>query len=94
MAAVWRSTCGVTRFFISEEHFTRAAATCLFTRSWTASALSLPPERLGKGNLLDNGQGSFIHASNTRRVVLEMGVQRSFRPILGRAVKSGPKMAV
>src|ERR1035441_5349165 len=65
----------------SDKHFSRAAATCLFTKSWTASALSLPPERLGKRNLLANGQGSFIQASSTRRVVFERGVQRCFRPL-------------
>ena len=79
--ALWRSECGVIRFLTSDEHFTRAATTCLFTKSWTASALSLPPERLGKRNLLESGQGSFIQASSTRRVVLDMGVQRCFRPL-------------
>ena len=40
-----------------------------------------PPAReAGEKELAGNGQGSFIQASNTRRVVLDMGVQRCFRP--------------
>jgi hypothetical protein len=65
IAAVCRSTCGVTCFFISEGHLMRAIATCLASACCTASALRRLPRLLGNRNCDSLSPCSLIHALST-----------------------------
>ena len=80
IAAEWRSTCGVTRLFLSEGHFRHAAATCLANRNCTPSALSRAPLALGNRMSTAPRCGSRSHSLRVLTVCLVSGVHLSFRP--------------
>jgi hypothetical protein len=48
IAALCRSTCGVTRLDANDGHLSLATRTCLARSAWTLSALSVPPVHVGK----------------------------------------------
>src|SRR5260221_9495674 len=78
MAAVCRSTCGVTCFFISEGHVVWAVATCLASAGCTASALRHPPLLLGNRYCDSSSPCSLIHSLITYTDGIEKCVHRSF----------------
>jgi len=57
IAVEWRSTCGDTRFSLSDGHRIRAACTCFASRYSTPSRLRTPPARWEEG--LGRGGGAF-----------------------------------
>jgi hypothetical protein len=80
MAQVCLSVCGVTRLVARDGQFLAALATCLSTKSLTASVLRCPPVLVAKSGPSGSAPLSRAQACKSRAVFGSSGVQRSLRP--------------
>jgi hypothetical protein len=81
MAAVWRSTCGVTRFRFSDGQRSSALRWWRATSRSTASRLSGPPRLLGNAGVGARAGHFRNHSARTATTSWRSGVQRSFLPL-------------
>ncbi len=80
MAAVWRRTCGVTRFFANEGHSLAAASACFATMHSMASRLRRRPRAVENTGSWSPPGALFSQAARAAAASRRRGVHRSLRP--------------
>ncbi len=89
IAAVCRSTCGLTVLVAIDGHASAAVVVCSASRRWSASRLSARPVRVGNAGSSGCPARSVSQARRTATVCLVSGVMRCLRPF-PRQLTCGP----